>query len=379
MSTTGLEGVVVADTWLSDIDGDAGRLLIAGVPIERLAPCGFSTVTCLLSSTSAGGQAAAPLPVTLTGLRFREAEAALGRARGEAFEVVGTLGGALRMSRAMHGLRAAMAQLAVEGDDAVRVIGAVPVFVAAWWRHHRGLAPVAPDPSVGHAADYLRMLRGEPPSEAEARALDCYLATVAEHGMNASSFAARVVASTAADLVSSIVAAIGALDGRLHGGAPGPVLDMLDAIGTPERAEPWLRDRLEGGERIMGMGHRVYRRRDPRAEVLEAVLRDLAGETPRVRLARHVEHTAQRILAERHPDRPLCANVELFTALLLEALAIDRELFTATFAMGRVVGWCAHVAEQRRGRLLRPRARYVGRPAHFDGTDLFADAPVLSG
>jgi citrate synthase len=177
--------------------------------------------------------------------------------------------------------------------------------------------------------------------------------------MNASTLAARVVASTGSDLVSAIVAAVGALKGPLHGGAPGPVLDMLDAIGRPDAAESWLEAELAGGRRIMGMGHRIYRVRDPRAAVLENAAQGLGGS--RVELARAVERAADGALRRRHPDRPLRANVEFYTAVLLDAVGLPRAAFSPTFAVARAAGWSAHVAEQRAvGRLIRPDARYTG-------------------
>jgi citrate synthase len=211
---------------------------------------------------------------------------------------------------------------------------------------------------LGHAADYLRMSIGTTPSDEAVRALDAYLVTVIDHGMNASTFTARVITSTASDLISAVTGAVGALKGPLHGGAPGPVLDMLDAIGDPARAEQWLLAELGAGRRIMGMGHRIYRVRDPRAAVLERAVKTLASE--RLELARAVERAAAKILAERRPDRPLAANVEFYTAVLLEAVGLPRALFTPTFAASRAAGWCAHVEEQRRhGRLIRPRSQYV--------------------
>jgi citrate synthase len=205
---------------------------------------------------------------------------------------------------------------------------------------------------------------------ARARALDAYLVTVAEHGMNASTFTARVVASTGSDLVSAVVAALGALKGPLHGGAPGPVLDMLDAIGRPERAEAWLEAELAAGRRIMGLGHRVYRVRDPRAAVLEeaAARLEAAGVGSRyLRLARAVERAAVGVLARRHPGRRLETNVEFYTAVLLDAVGLPRALFTPVFAAGRVAGWLAHAAEQlAEARLIRPEQRYVGpRPSEL--------------
>ena len=195
-------------------------------------------------------------------------------------------------------------------------------------------------------------------------ALDTYLSTVAEHGMNASTFAARVVASTGSDRVSAVVAAICALKGPLHGGAPGPVLDMIDGVGAPEAARAWLEAELCAGRRIMGLGHRVYRVRDPRAAVLEAAMLDLQGsgfESPRLALARAIEREARALLRERYPGRPLEANVEFYTAVLLDGIGLDRRLFSPTFAVARVAGWLAHIDEQQRtGRLIRPRSRYIG-------------------
>jgi citrate synthase len=269
----------------------------------------------------------------------------------------------LRRTDGMDALRGTLAQLDTAYHDPVALTAAAAVFAAAWSRLRAGEAPLPPDPGAGHAADYLRMARGGTPTPAEAAALDTYLVTVSDHGMNASTFAARVVTSTQSDPVSSVVAAVGALKGPLHGGAPGPVLDMLDRIGAPERVRPWLEAELAAGRRIMGMGHRIYRVRDPRAFVLErglpAPARDRGGG--RLALAREVERTAEALLAERHPDRPLRANVEFYTALLLEAVGLERACFTTTFAVGRCAGWLAHIAEQRRtGRLIRPGSRYVG-------------------
>ena len=188
---------------------------------------------------------------------------------------------------------------------------------------------------------------------------------VADHGMNASTFTARIVASTDSDPVSAVVAALGAFKGPFHGGAPGPVLDMLDAVGSAMRAEAWIAAELDAGRRIMGMGHRVYRVRDPRARVFEAALERLrqsaALEHDRLPLARALEKAAEAALARRYPERHLAANVEFYTAVLLDAIGLPRELFSATFATSRVAGWLAHFDEQRAtGRLIRPRSRYVG-------------------
>jgi citrate synthase len=352
--TGGLEGVVVTDTALSDVDGEEGRLIIAGDPVEALAGRTPFEAVCARLWTLGDGQR-------------RETETVrrgLGEARVRAFALVPELSPALRRADGMSALRGALGQLDGDYQDALALTAAVAVLAAAWARLRTGEAPLAPDAAAGHAADYLRMARGKTPTAAEAAALDAYLVTVCDHGMNASTFAARVVTSTGSDPVSAVVAAVGALKGPLHGGAPGPVLDMLDRIGDAAAVRPWLTAELAAGRRIMGMGHRIYRVRDPRAFVLERTLWDLEraeGEGTRLALARLVERTAETLLAERHPERPLRANVEFYTALLLEAVGLDRACFSTTFAVGRTAGWLAHISEQRRtGRLIRPSARYIG-------------------
>ena len=344
---SGLEGVVVAQTRLSDVDGERGRLVIAGHDVERWAlETTFEGACELLLGEVRGGW-----------------QSTLGAARAAAFERLPGLGRALDAHEGMDALRAGLAQWPPDASPA-DLLGGAAVLTSAWCRARAGERPIPPDPLATHAADLLRMARGSAPHPRETRALNTYLATVAEHGMNASTFTARVVASTGSDLTSAVTAALGALKGPLHGGAPGPVLDMLDAIGAASLAEAWLRAELQAGRRIMGMGHRIYRVRDPRAAVLEAAIERLraeGGETPRLELARAVERTAERLLAEQHPDRPLKANVEFYTAVLLEAVGLPRKAFSTVFACARIAGWSAHVAEQRAtGRLIRPQSRYVG-------------------
>jgi citrate synthase len=353
----GLEGVVVAETALSWVDGGGGRLIVRGHPVEALAALGFEDVCGLLWDGELPGAA-----------RRARLAAELGAGRARAFGELPRLGALLDTPDAMEALRAALA--ALRGSDEpfeasrARLSGAVAVFLAAWRRRRHGHPPIAPDPARGHADDLLCMLRGAPAPAALVRGLDRYLVTVAEHGMNASTFTARVVASTRSDAVSAVVAALGSLKGPLHGGAPGPVLDMLDAIGRAERARAWLAAELTAGRRIMGLGHRVYRVRDPRALVLESVLAELeaAGvESRYLALARAVERAAVELLDAHRPERRLRTNVEFYTAVLLDALEIPRALFTPLFAAARVAGWLAHVAEERAvDRLIRPSQRYVG-------------------
>jgi citrate synthase len=249
-------------------------------------------------------------------------------------------------------------------DDAITAIAAFPAIVGAYWRFRHGESPVPVRSDLSHAAHYLHQLFGDEPTEARARALETYLNTVCDHGLNASTFAARVIVSTQSDVISAITGAVGALKGPLHGGAPGPALQMVFEIGSPERAEAVIRAKLERGERLMGFGHRIYRVRDPRADLLaHAADRFYSndGDKRLYELARVVEVTALRLLRERKPDRRLDTNVEFYTALLLHGLGLPPELFTPTFAVGRVLGWSAHCLEQLcEGRLIRPQSTYVG-------------------
>lgn len=355
-TTSGLEGIVVADTAISAVDGELGRLVIAGANVEELAVTA-TFEQAVARVLTAGGAALGALALGQE----------LGARRAAAWELVPRLGDALELPDAMDALRTALGHLRAAGPehdlaDALAAIGAAPVVVAAWQRRRNGLVPIAPDPALGHAADYLRMTTGVLPGAAEIAACDAYLVTVIDHGMSASTFTARVITSTGSDLVSAVIGGVGALKGPLHGGAPGPVLDMLDEIGAPANAEAWILAELAAGRRIMGMGHRIYRVRDPRAAVLEAAVRPLASR--RLELARAVEAAAASILRERKPDRPLAANVEFYTAVLLDAVGLPRDQFSATFAISRIAGWSAHVLEQRRtGRLIRPASRYIGAAA----------------
>lgn len=344
---TGLDGVIAAETALSLVDGERGELIIAGFRVDELAPnATFEEVVRLVCGEISPG-VPRPLPAETHAL-LRSAAA--------------------RGAGHMDALRMGVAAIASSGDeraDAADLIAAFPVIVAAYARLLAGREPIDPLPTLGHAANYLFMLRGEEPDPERVRALETYLNTVVDHGLNASTFTARVIASTGSDLVSSITGAIGALKGPLHGGAPGPALDMVFEIGDAARAEGVLRRKIEGGERLMGFGHRVYKVRDPRADVLAAAAERLFARGSADRslydLARSVESVALRLLEEYKPGRNLQTNVEFYTALLLHGIGLDVPLFTPTFAVSRVVGWVAHTLEQRRtGRLIRPQSQYVG-------------------
>jgi citrate synthase len=354
----GLEGVVAARTVLSEVDGAAGRLVIRGHSLDDMARhWRYEGAVALLFRGFFDS-----LP-DAAGLR-----AALGRARCEAFELLRSNDDAmLRKLPPIEAVRALLARLP-DGDDlatALRLVAAPAVYTAAVMRWRLGAEALAPDETLPQAADMLRMLHSRSPTAAQVAALDSYLVTVCDHGLNASTFAARVVASTGAGLASAVLAGVSALKGPLHGGAPGPVLDALDAIGTAANARTWLEAAIASGERLMGFGHRIYRVRDPRADALKGALRRLGAQggvnAARIDLAEAAEQAAIAILREKKPGRALETNVEFYTALLLEALGFGRESFTCVFAAGRVSGWVAHAREQeKKGRLIRPQSVYVG-------------------
>ncbi|MBA3432014.1 MAG: citrate synthase/methylcitrate synthase [Actinobacteria bacterium] len=245
--------------------------------------------------------------------------------------------------------------------EAMRVCAMTPTLITALYRLNKGQEPIRPHSDLPYAANYLYMLTGEEPNPDHARAVEQYLISTIDHGYNASTFTARVITSTGADLGAAVVGAIGALSGPLHGGAPSRALDMLDAIKKPENAEPWIRNAVEGGKRIMGFGHRVYKTNDPRSLMLRDVAERLGG--PQYELAREIETTVVRVLDEMKPGRRLRTNVEFYAGVVMDSCGIPREMFTPTFASSRTVGWCAHVLEQAAdNRLIRPSARYVGPP-----------------
>jgi citrate synthase len=356
----GLEGVVATETRLSSVDGEAGALIIAGFPMEELASrASFEETVYLLWHDVLPG------PEQLES--FREELAGRRALPGATLSLLRAA--AAQRAPAMDALRMATGtiSLGVAEDsyaEALALVARLPTIVAAYWRLLNGEEPVAPEGQLGHAANYLYMLMGEKPDAEFVRALETYLNAASDHGMNASTFAARVIVSTRSDVVSAVVGAIGALKGPLHGGAPGPALDVVFEIGESSRAEPVLREKLDRGERLMGFGHRIYKVRDPRADVLAAAAQRLYatdGDRNLYELVLEVEKTALGLLAEYRPDRNLQTNVEFYTALLLHGLGLPPQLFTPTFAASRVAGWTAHCFEQQAlDRLIRPQSAYVG-------------------
>jgi citrate synthase len=358
--SAGLENVTVARTALSHIDGRAGRLVYRGYDAVALA-CGrtFEDVWHLLheGELPADDGFARRVAELRTSPLGTDVLAVLARTPGT---LMSALQAAIAATGAAWGVRPWHERDPGEATRAGLRLGAVvPTLVATLWRLRTGREPVPPDPTLGLGADYLRMIEGRPAPPERVRALERYLVLTAEHGMNASTFTARVVASTGADVIAAVAAAAGALAGPLHGGAPALVLDMLDEIGWPARARAWVRDTLAAKRRIMGFGHRVYRAEDPRAACLRATAEALGGR--RVALARAVERAALDALRAAKPGRALYTNVEFWSAVVLEEVGVPRALFTPTFCVSRTAGWTAHVREQvADNRLIRPAAEYVG-------------------
>lgn len=362
----GLDGVVAAQTRLSHVDGVGGVLIIGGYELKELAGrVSFEEAAYLLwRGELPGCEQLSVLRSEMAALRALPAttlEVIRSAARASPID-------ALRMACATLSLDIAHPDDIARDADLARAMmlaARFPTIVAAHTRIAAGKEPIAPRADLGLAANYLYMVHGSEPDPLAASALDTYWVTVIDHGMNASTFAARVIASTRSDMVSAVTGAVGALKGPLHGGAPGPVLDMLVEIGSADNAEAWLKKELAAGRRIMGFGHRVYKVRDPRAEVLSKTAEDMGNAVLHDRklfdLARAVEQTTLRVLDEHKPGRHLKTNVEFYTALVLQSLGLKPKSFVAMFACGRVAGWCAHVIEQHaEDHLIRPQSEYVG-------------------
>jgi citrate synthase len=363
---SGLEGIVAAATRIAEVDGEKGRLTLRGYDVSELSGrVTFEEVAYLLWHGKLPNQSEYDaLSAEMRGARELPAPAMV----------------ALRElsphAQGMHVLRMGAAMLSVGDDDvddlspesnqrrAARLQAQMPALVAHTWRIGQGKEIVPPKPEHGLAQGFLYMLEGEEPDPARVDALNAYLVAVSEHGLNASTFTGRVVVSTNSDMVSALTAAICSLKGPRHGGVPGPVLKMLNEIGSPDKADAFIRNELASGRRIMGFGHRVYKVRDPRAALLSDAAQKMAeitGDRHLLELTQAVEETTVRVLAEVKPGRDLYANVELFAALILHAVGVPSELFTPIFAIGRTAGWTAHMIEQfGESKIIRPESVYVG-------------------
>ncbi|MER6306152.1 citrate synthase/methylcitrate synthase [Streptomyces sp. NPDC001657] len=364
----GLAGVIVTETQLGDVRGREGFYHYRQYSAVELARTRtFEDVWYLmfhgalpdaaqLAAFRAETAALRPLPAAV-----RDALPALARAGA----LAGPLAG-LRTALSLLGASAGFRPLYdIDADrrraDALATVAAVPTLLTALHRLGQGQQPVEPRPDLGHAANYLYMLTGEEPDPRRVRAIEAYLISTIDHGFNASTFTARVITSTGADLAACLVGAVGALSGPLHGGAPSRALDTLDAIGTPDRIDSWIRERVLRGERIMGFGHPVYRTEDPRSRMLRGIAEEFGG--PLVEFAVQVESRAEALLAELKPGRELHINVEFYAGVVMELCGLPREMFTPTFCAARVVGWSANILEQAEdSKIIRPAARYVGPP-----------------
>ena len=364
----GLEGVVVAETSIGDVRGLEGFYHYRQYNAVELAEKrSIEDVWYLMhhgelptaSEREAFSAEVAPLRRIPAEVQSALPEIARVASQAPPLDLLRTT---LSLFGAALGFRPSLDLSATElHEQAVRVCAVVPTLLCSLYRLQHGLEVVEPRPDLAYAANYLHMMSGEVPSVEHARGVEQYLISTIDHGFNASTFTARVITSTGADLVAAVVGAIGALSGPLHGGAPSRALDMLDAIGTIDKADVWLRDAVERGDRLMGFGHRVYKTDDPRSVMLRSVAERLGGS--KVELAKQVEQRAIDVLAELKPGRKLSTNVEFYAGVVMDTCGVPREMFTPTFASSRVIGWTAHILEQAAdNRLIRPSAKYVGPP-----------------
>ena len=347
----GLEGVIAAETELGLVDGANGRLLYRGYRIGDLVAQGtFASVANLLWTGHWDPKA------RLTAGLVPSAVMAALRALPRTVKPMDALRTAVSVWGATQILDWPPTEVQARALTAFS-----PSALAAFVRLRDDLEPIDPDPELDLVSGFLYQLSGVRPDMATARALDAYFVVGAEHGLNASTFTARVITSTKSDMASAVTGAIGAMKGPLHGGAPSEVVEQIHKVGSPERAEQWVRDALARGERLMGFGHRVYRAYDPRARALRAVVEALPTRPDWLELAIKVEDAALRVLEEKYPDRPLKTNVEFYAAAVLQGVGLTPDLFPATFALARHAGWTAHVIEQASSnRLIRPDALYNG-------------------
>jgi citrate synthase len=347
----GLADVIAAKTVLSHADAENGTVWVRGHRIgDLVARYGYEGTIALIWEGFAGDD------LTREGVL-----AQLGLASKLAFSRLDDWLPAAKRRPLIEAARMALAALP-EDSNAAAIAATLPVVIAALLRVRQGNAPVAPDDTLTTAADFLRMLRGTPAEKKFVQALDSYLTAVIDNGLGTSTFAARVIISTRASLVSAILGAYGAFTGSLHGGAPALALDMLDAISEAGDIDAWLDRTLASGGRLMGFGHRVFRIRDPRADILRAALQQLDPQSARLSLALEVERQAVAALARHKPGRRLEANIEMDAALLLDAIGLPREAFTPVFSIARAPSWIAHALEQQKTRrMIRPRSTYVGR------------------
>jgi citrate synthase len=354
----GLEGVAVAQTNITCIEGEKGRLIYRGELIEDIVKNHtFEEVVYLLwNGEYPNNEQLKQLKTTLSAHR----------------EIPGYIKDIIKKlpknMSVMSVLRTAISAIEVSGpswpptqSQAIEILAKAPTIITYYRAHQKGTKEILPDSSLDHVENYLYMLYGKKPEHSHVKALEAYLILSADHDINASTFTARVVTSTQSDIVSSVVAAIGALKGPLHGGAPSEVDNMLDDIGSEENVEPWLRKHIENGDKIMGFGHRVYKTFDPRGAALKEIVKQFSSENKLFKLSLIVEEKAIQLLNEYKPGRKLYPNVEFWAAGVLRTI-LPVELYTPTFCVSRIAGWCAQIMEQAaNNRIIRPSSIYTGK------------------
>ena len=357
----GLEGVVAASTELSHVFGDEGKLVYRGYDIHELAgKASFEEVAHLLWIGHLPNRQ-----------ELDELERKFGENRVLPEAVIDGLRQVPKGANPMDALRTGVSLLGAVDvnhfndqpptlDEAIELAARFPAILATFSRLREGKEPVHGRADLNTAQNYLYQLTGVVPEEKHWKSLETYLVLLADHGLNASTFTARVIASTDSDMASALTGAVGALKGPAHGGAPAKVLDMLNEIGTAENVDAWLTDALDNGKRLMGFGHRVYKAEDPRAEILRGMA-ETASTPEFFALSKTTEDRALAMLEERKPGRRLYTNVEFYSAAVLAAVGLPGDMFPPTFAVSRSVGWSAHVLEQAsNNRLIRPASEYIG-------------------
>jgi citrate synthase len=364
----GLRNVVVTETGLGDVRGDEGFYhyrQYSAIDLARkktVEDVWFLMFEGRLPSDDEREQFVAELaPLRVLPSEVREVLPAIAAA-GATFNPLAGLRTALSLLAAARGLPPLWdADPVRRKADAMIVCAVTPTILAALYRLRQGEEPLEPRADLTAAASWLYLVTGREPDAVQARAIEHYLIATIDHGFNASTFTARVIASTGADVVSAVAGAIGAFSGPLHGGAPDRALASLDEIGTPDRIDEWVRAKVTAGDRIMGFGHAVYRTEDPRSLMLRDIAVDLGGDL--VDFATTVEQRIVEVLAELKPGRNLYANVEFYAGVVMELCGLPRLMFTPTFAVSRVIGWTANILEQAaESKIIRPAARYIGEP-----------------
>lgn len=358
MFKAGLKDVVAVQTQIASVEGKIGELRYRGKLVDSvIAGRSFEETAYFLWR----GQFPSPTQYTELTAKFEHYRTLPAHIS----EVAQALPAETPLMDGMRTLVSALydkkfAALA-PAEQAIALTAALPVMTAVLYRRQKGLDIVAPNRKLIHTANYLWMLTGEEPTAAQTEALETYLKLTMEHGLNASTFAARVTVSTESDMVAAVTSALGTMKGPLHGGAPSGVIALLDEINSAKDVDRVITHKLDAGEKIMGFGHRIYRTEDPRSILLRQKCLELQGHDAWLDLAVEAERRIIELLNERKPGRALYTNVEFYAAAIMRSISMPPELFTPTFSIARIVGWTAHVMEQQADNaIFRPQSEYIG-------------------